>query len=116
MEKGIITLNIGYSLYYRFGEDDGDDGAKKDRSCGPQYQSTTVRVLTHFEAEPEEWQGQPDFLLGSDWQVDVTELVRDSLRVGDERVAKLSEEQVLIGLNTGTTKVQVRNRKKIQYV
>uniref|UniRef100_A0A8C2J9A4 Si:dkey-112m2.1 n=1 Tax=Cyprinus carpio TaxID=7962 RepID=A0A8C2J9A4_CYPCA len=88
-------------------EDDGDEGVKKDRSCGPQYQSTTVRVLTHFEAEPEEWQGQPDFLLGSDWQVDVTELVRDSLRVVDERVAKLSEEQVLIGLNTGITKVQV---------
>ncbi|XP_043077669.1 transmembrane protein 132C-like [Puntigrus tetrazona] len=91
----------------RSGEDDGDEGAKKDRSCGPQYQSTTVRVLTHFEAEPEEWQGQPDFLLGSDWQVDVTELVRDSLRVVDERVAKLSEEQVLIGLNTGITNVQV---------
>ncbi|XP_058613369.1 transmembrane protein 132C isoform X2 [Onychostoma macrolepis] len=91
----------------RSGEDDGDEGAKKDRSCGPQYQSTTVRVLTHFEAEPEEWQGQPDFLLGSDWQVDVTELVRDSLRVVDERVAKLSEEQVLVGLNTGITKVQV---------
>ncbi|XP_042603639.1 transmembrane protein 132C-like [Cyprinus carpio] len=88
-------------------EDDGDEGVKKDRSCGPQYQSTTVRVLTHFEAEPEEWQGQPEFLLGSDWQVDVTELVRDSLRVVDERVAKLSEEQVLIGLNTGITKVQV---------
>uniref|UniRef100_A0A673JLG4 Si:dkey-112m2.1 n=1 Tax=Sinocyclocheilus rhinocerous TaxID=307959 RepID=A0A673JLG4_9TELE len=89
----------------RSGEDDGDEGAKKDRSCGPQYQSTTVHVLTHFEAQPEEWQGQPDFLLGSDWQVDVTELVRDSLRVADERVAKLSEEQVLIGLNTGITKV-----------
>ncbi|XP_052393563.1 transmembrane protein 132C [Carassius gibelio] len=91
----------------RSGEDAGVEGAKKDRSCGPQYQSSTVRVLTHFEAEPEEWQGQPDFLLGSDWQVDVTELVRDSLRVADERVAKLSGEQVLIGLNTGITKVQV---------
>ncbi|XP_016107058.1 transmembrane protein 132C-like [Sinocyclocheilus grahami] len=91
----------------RSGEDDGVEGAKKDRSCGPQYQSTTVRVLTHFEAQPEEWQSQPDFLLGSDWQVDVTELVGDSLRVADERVAKLSEEQVLIGLNTGVTKVQV---------
>ncbi|XP_051533475.1 transmembrane protein 132C-like [Myxocyprinus asiaticus] len=89
------------------GEDDVDEGARKDRGCVPQYQSTTVRVLTHFEAEPEEWQGQPDWLLGSDWQVDVTELVRDSLRVGDERVARLSKEQVLIGLNTGTTKVQV---------
>ncbi len=103
-------------FYCRSGEVDGNEGAKKDRSCGPQYQSTTVRVLTHFEAEPEEWQGQPDFLLGSDWQVDVTELVRDSLRVVDERVAKLSEEQVLIGLNNGITKVQVRNRKNILYV
>lgn len=103
-------------FYCRSGEDDGDEGAKKDRSCSPQYQSTTVRVLTHFEAEPEEWQGQPDFLLGSDWQLDVTELVRDSLRVVDERVAKLSEEQVLIGLNTGITKVQVRNKKNVLYV
>uniref|UniRef100_A0A672KJQ7 Transmembrane protein 132C n=1 Tax=Sinocyclocheilus grahami TaxID=75366 RepID=A0A672KJQ7_SINGR len=100
-----VTLGIGYSFYCRSGEDDGVEGAKKDRSCGPQYQSTTVRVLTHFEAQPEEWQSQPDFLLGSDWQVDVTELVGDSLRVADERVAKLSEEQVLIGLNTGVTKV-----------
>ncbi|XP_051537026.1 transmembrane protein 132C-like [Myxocyprinus asiaticus] len=89
------------------GEDDEDEGARKDRGCVPQYQSTTVRVLTHFEAEPEEWQGQPDFLLGSDWQVDVTELVRDSLRVGNEQVARLSKEQVLIGLSTGTTNVQV---------
>ncbi|XP_055036415.2 transmembrane protein 132C isoform X2 [Misgurnus anguillicaudatus] len=91
------------------GEDDVDETVRKDRGCGPQYQSTTVRVLTHFEAEPEEWQGQPDFLLGSDWQVDVTELVRDSLKVEDERVARLSEEQVLIGLNTGTTKIQVKS-------
>ncbi|XP_057216931.1 transmembrane protein 132C [Triplophysa rosa] len=89
------------------GEDDMDEKALKDRGCGPQYQSTTVRVLTHFEAEPEEWQGQPDFLLGSDWQVDVTELVRDSMKLVDERVARLSEEQVLLGLNVGTTKVQV---------
>ncbi|TRY60462.1 hypothetical protein DNTS_028902, partial [Danionella cerebrum] len=91
----------------RSGEEDRDEAAKKDRSCAPQYQSSTFRVLTHFEAEPEEWQGQPDFLLGSDWQVDVTELVRDSLRVTDARVVKLSEEYVLIGLNPGTTKVQV---------
>lgn len=93
-----------------------DEKALKDRGCGPQYQSTTVRVLTHFEAEPEEWQGQPDFLLGSDWQVDVTELVRDSMKLVDDRVARLSEEQVLIGLNAGTTKVQVRDRNIKMYI
>uniref|UniRef100_A0A673H4M0 Si:dkey-112m2.1 n=1 Tax=Sinocyclocheilus rhinocerous TaxID=307959 RepID=A0A673H4M0_9TELE len=101
-----VPVDAANQRLAKSGEDD-NEGAKKDRSCGPQYQSTTVRVLTHFEAEPEEWQGQPDFLLGSDWQVDVTELVRDSLRVVDERLAKLSEEQILIGLNTGITKVQV---------
>ncbi|XP_056587186.1 transmembrane protein 132C [Triplophysa dalaica] len=95
------------SQRFGIGEDNMDEKALKDRGCGPQYQSTTVRVLTHFEAEPEEWQGQPDFLLGSDWQVDVTELVRDSMKLVDDRVARLSEEHVLIGLNAGTTKVQV---------
>ncbi|KAL7844053.1 hypothetical protein SRHO_G00225920 [Serrasalmus rhombeus] len=88
-------------------EDNEDEGSKRDRGCGPQYQSTTVRVLTHFEAEPEEWRGQPDFLLGSDWQVDVTELLRESMRVDDTRVASLLDGQVLMGLNTGTAKVQV---------
>ncbi|KAI4893199.1 hypothetical protein NFI96_018517 [Prochilodus magdalenae] len=89
------------------GEDDDDEGSRKDRGCGPQYQSTTVRVLTHFEAEPEEWRGQPDFLLGSDWQVDVTDLVHESMRVDDTRVASLLDGQVLMGLNIGTAKVQV---------
>ena len=74
----------------------------------PQYQSTTVHVLTHFVADgAEEGQGQQDFLLGSDWQVDVTELVQDSLRVEDQRVARLLQGQVVIGQNTGTTKLQV---------
>uniref|UniRef100_A0A8B9GW82 Si:dkey-112m2.1 n=1 Tax=Astyanax mexicanus TaxID=7994 RepID=A0A8B9GW82_ASTMX len=89
--------------------DDEDEAVRRDRGCGPQYQSTTVRVLTHFKAEPEEWRGQPEFLLGSDWQVDVTELVRDSLRVDDSRVAGLMNGQVLMGLNTGTAKIQVNS-------
>uniref|UniRef100_A0A3B1IXH7 Transmembrane protein 132C n=1 Tax=Astyanax mexicanus TaxID=7994 RepID=A0A3B1IXH7_ASTMX len=88
--------------------DDEDEAVRRDRGCGPQYQSTTVRVLTHFKAEPEEWRGQPEFLLGSDWQVDVTELVRDSLRVDDSRVAGLMNGQVLMGLNTGTNSAQHR--------
>ncbi len=92
---------------------------KEPRRTGAVVHSTRAppSVCSHtLRAEPEEWQGQPDFLLGSDWQVDVTELVRDSLRVVDERVAKLSEEQVLVGLNNGNHQVQVRNRKNILYV
>lgn len=67
-----------------------------------------MRVLTHFEAEPVEGRDQPDFLLGSDWQVDVTEFVKDLLKVEDSRVAKITDGLTLTGLNTGTTKVQVR--------
>lgn len=81
---------------------------RRERGCGPQYQSATVRVLTHFTAEPAERGGPADFLLGSDWQVDVTELVRESLRVLDARVARLQQGTVLMGMDTGTTKVQVR--------
>ncbi|KAF7697002.1 hypothetical protein HF521_005420 [Silurus meridionalis] len=91
----------------RSADDDEDEGSKRDRGCGPQYQSTTVRVLTHFEAEPGELRGQPDFLLGSDWQVDVTELVKDFLKVEDSKVAKITDGATLTGLNTGATKVQV---------
>ncbi|KAK1788394.1 hypothetical protein P4O66_016820, partial [Electrophorus voltai] len=83
------------------------EGVRRERACAPHYQSTTVRVLTHFEAEPEEGRGQQDFLLGSDWQVDVTELVRDFLKVDNTGVASLLEGPVLMGLNTGTAKVQV---------
>ncbi len=80
-----------------------------------QYQSTTLRVLTHFVADTGEVRGaaeedglsQQNFLLGSDWQVEVTQLVKDSLRLEDRKVAQLLEGQVLIGLSAGTTKLQV---------
>ena len=80
-----------------------------------QYQSTTLRVLTHFIADTgevkgateEEGQGQQTFLLGSDWQVEVTQLVKDSLRVEVPKVAQLLDGQVLIGLSPGITKLQV---------
>ncbi|KAF3848917.1 hypothetical protein F7725_015414 [Dissostichus mawsoni] len=79
------------------------------------YQSTTLRVLTHFIADTgevkgateEEGQGQQNFLLGSDWQVEVTQLVKDSLRVEVPKVAQLLDGQVLIGLSPGITKLQV---------
>lgn len=51
--------------------------------------------------------GQQNFLLGTDWQVDVTQMVKDSLRVVEPHIAQLLESQVLIGRNAGTTKLQV---------
>uniref|UniRef100_A0A3B4TVC8 Transmembrane protein 132C n=1 Tax=Seriola dumerili TaxID=41447 RepID=A0A3B4TVC8_SERDU len=93
--------------------DDTDE--RTENVCAPQYQSTTLRVLTHFIADTgevrgaaeEDGLGQQNFLLGSDWQVEVTQLVKDSLRVEDPKVAQLLEGQVLIGLSAGTTKLQV---------
>ncbi|XP_074474384.1 transmembrane protein 132C [Sebastes fasciatus] len=98
-------------------KDEGDAAAERTESgCVPQYQSTTLRVLTHFVADTgevrgaaaeEDGAGQPSFLLGSDWQVEVTQLVKDSLRVEVPKVAQLREGQVLIGVSAGITKLQV---------
>lgn len=110
---------LSYSFRYERVTDDKDsDGAadkRTENSCVAQYQSTTLRVLTHFVADTEESRGateedrmgQQNFLLGSDWQVEVTQLVKDSLRVEDPKVAQLLEGQVLIGVSTGNTKLQV---------
>ncbi|XP_056259433.1 transmembrane protein 132C [Seriola aureovittata] len=113
-----VPASAGNRRYERV-TDDKDDGdqadERTDNACAPQYQSTTLRVLTHFIADTEEVRGaaeedglgQQNFLLGSDWQVEVTQLVKDSLRVEDPKVAQLLEGQVLIGLSAGTTKLQV---------
>uniref|UniRef100_A0A8C8EIS1 Transmembrane protein 132C-like n=2 Tax=Oncorhynchus tshawytscha TaxID=74940 RepID=A0A8C8EIS1_ONCTS len=104
-----VPVATGNKRYERVSADDGDesDSERTESGCVPQYQSTTVRVLTHFVALGVDGNGQQDFLLGSDWQVDVTDLVQDLLRVEDQRVAYLLEGQVLMGLNTGTAKLQV---------
>lgn len=58
-------------------------------------------------ASEEDGLGQQNFLLGSDWQVEVTQLVKDSLRVADPNIVQLLDGQVLIGVSAGTTKLQV---------
>ncbi|XP_061554392.1 transmembrane protein 132C [Phycodurus eques] len=96
-------------------EDDNTGEERTEKSCAPQYQSTTLQVLTHFVSESEEVQeagdeeerGPQNFLLGSDWQVDVTQLVKDFLRVDDPKIARLWESQVIIGRSAGMTKIQV---------
>ncbi|XP_060040793.1 transmembrane protein 132D-like [Erinaceus europaeus] len=86
-------------------EEEEDD--RKGRGCTLQYQHAMVRVLTQFVAEPTDPGGQLTHLLGSDWQVDITELVTDFIQVEEPRIAKLQGGQVLIGQELGMTTIQI---------
>lgn len=68
-----------------------------------------VRVLTQFVAEAADRGGHLAHLLGSDWQVDITELVNDFMQVEEPRIAKLRGGQVLMGQELGMTTIQVSN-------
>ncbi|NXO27476.1 T132D protein, partial [Cisticola juncidis] len=87
--------------------EDEEDDEKKGRGCTLQYQHAMVRVLTQFVAESPEAGGQLSFLLGPDWQLDITHLVRDFLQVEEPRIARLHEGQVLVGLELGMTTIQI---------
>ncbi|KAL7827115.1 hypothetical protein SRHO_G00328330 [Serrasalmus rhombeus] len=84
--------------------EDDDDEERRGRGCTLQYQRAIVRVLTHFVADSG---GQLTYLLGSDWQVDITELVWDFLKVEDPRIARLLDGRLLEGMDTGMTSIQV---------
>ncbi|XP_061554393.1 transmembrane protein 132D [Phycodurus eques] len=90
-----------------------EEEMRKGRGCMLQYQHSTLRVLTHFEADsdalPDLLTGANpvDYFLGPDWQVDVTNLVRHSLKVADPDVASVKDGEVLQGRAVGTTTVQV---------
>ncbi|KAJ6656590.1 hypothetical protein lerEdw1_003477 [Lerista edwardsae] len=87
--------------------DDEEEDERKGRGCTLQYQHAMVRVLTQFVAEPSEPGGQVAYLLGSDWQVDITELVSDFIQVEEPRIAKLQDGQVLVGQELGMTTIQI---------
>ncbi|KAM3864887.1 transmembrane protein 132C-like [Diretmus argenteus] len=78
-----------------------------ERGCSPVFQRSAVQVLSQFTAQDS--QSRTTHLLGSsDWFVDVTELVRNWMRVEDPRVASLSSTQNnLIGLRPGKTSLHV---------
>uniref|UniRef100_A0A8D0D1G0 Transmembrane protein 132C n=1 Tax=Sander lucioperca TaxID=283035 RepID=A0A8D0D1G0_SANLU len=59
----------------RDSEDDEDD-ERKGKGCTLQYQYALVRVLTHFVAEPSDPGGEMVYMLGADWQADITHLVQ----------------------------------------
>ncbi|XP_006894743.1 PREDICTED: transmembrane protein 132D [Elephantulus edwardii] len=84
-----------------------DEEERRARGCALQYQHALVRVLTQFVAEAAEPGGHPAHLLGSDWQVDITELVHDFMQVEDAKIARLQGGQVLIGQELGMTTIQI---------
>ncbi|XP_007565945.1 transmembrane protein 132C-like [Poecilia formosa] len=113
-----VPVSAGSRRYERVTDD--NDGAygqeeRTENACVAQYQSTSLHVLTQFVTDAGDFRGameegrpgQQNFLLGTDWHVDVTQLVKESLRVQDPTIAELLESQVLIGLSSGTTKLQV---------
>ncbi|CAL8247526.1 unnamed protein product [Merluccius merluccius] len=87
--------------------EDEDDEDRRGRSCTLQYQNAMVRVLTQFVAEVPDMRGQMSFMLGSDWQVDITELIRDFLKVEHSHIAQLLDGRILMGLDVGMTAIQV---------
>ncbi|XP_061458973.1 transmembrane protein 132B [Rhineura floridana] len=87
--------------------DEDEDDEKKGRGCTLQYQHAMVRVLTQFVTESSDLGGQLTYMLGSEWQFDITDLVADFMKVEESKVAKLQDGRVLIGREQGITTVQV---------
>uniref|UniRef100_A0A8C9J899 Transmembrane protein 132D n=2 Tax=Panthera tigris TaxID=9694 RepID=A0A8C9J899_PANTA len=91
----------------RDSEEEEEDERRGGRGCTLQYQHAMVRVLTQFVAEAADRGGHLVHLLGSDWQVDITELVNDFTQVEEPRIARLQGGQVLIGQELGMTTIQI---------
>ncbi|KAK2840612.1 hypothetical protein Q7C36_012191 [Tachysurus vachellii] len=87
--------------------DDEDDEERRGRTCTLQYQRAIIRILTHFVAESAEVPNQLTYMLGSDWQMDITGLVWDFLKVEDPRIARVQDGRLLEGVSTGMTSIQV---------
>ena len=94
----------------RDSEDEEDDD-RRGRSCALQYQHALVRILTHFVAETGA-RGQSGYMLGTDWQVDITELVWEFVKVENEQIAQLTDGRVLVGRGPGMTSIQVGELKQ----
>ncbi|XP_063081551.1 transmembrane protein 132B isoform X2 [Cavia porcellus] len=86
--------------------EDEDDEERKGRGCSLQYQHALVRVLTQFVAEAPDV-GQLTFMLGPDWQFDITDLVTEFMKVEEPKIAELQDGRTLAGREPGITTVQV---------
>ncbi|XP_061156151.1 transmembrane protein 132E [Syngnathus typhle] len=87
--------------------DEDEDDRRVSRGCTLQYQRALVKVLTQFHTTSSEGTDQVITMLGPDWQLDVTDLVQDSLKVADPRVAELVDRTILVGLELGSTVLKV---------
>ncbi|KAM3939922.1 transmembrane protein 132B [Leptodactylus fuscus] len=87
--------------------EDEEDDEKKGRGCSLQYQHAMVRVFTQFVAESSDASGQLTYMLGPDWQFDITDLVSDFMKVEESKIATLEAGKVLVGREPGITTVQV---------
>ncbi|XP_041059150.1 transmembrane protein 132C-like isoform X1 [Carcharodon carcharias] len=87
--------------------DDEDDDEKKGKGCTLQYQRALVRVLTQFVAETLDPGGQLVYMLGNDWQADITDLVTDFLKMDNPQIAKLENGRILSGQELGMATIQV---------
>uniref|UniRef100_F6RVD1 Transmembrane protein 132C n=1 Tax=Ornithorhynchus anatinus TaxID=9258 RepID=F6RVD1_ORNAN len=87
--------------------DDDDEDERRGRGCALQFQHAMVRVLTQFVAEGSNPWGQLSYLLSSDWQFDISDLVTDFMKLEEPHVAKLQDGKILIGKEVGMTTVQV---------
>ncbi|KAM7087236.1 transmembrane protein 132A [Molossus nigricans] len=87
----------------------GEEAERRARGCRLQYQRAGVRFLVPFAAHPLDGGRRLTHLLGPDWLLDVTHLVAPHARVQDPRVASLEGGRVLVGLEPGTTSIEVRS-------
>ncbi|KAJ8266361.1 hypothetical protein GJAV_G00129530, partial [Gymnothorax javanicus] len=100
----------------RDSDDEEEDDRKVSRGCTLQYQHAQVKVLTQFHTTSSEGTDQVITMLGPDWHVDITDLVQDSLKVSDPRVAELVDRTVLVGREVGTSTLKVESPLAVEAV
>ncbi|XP_051552034.1 transmembrane protein 132E isoform X1 [Myxocyprinus asiaticus] len=100
----------------RDSDDDDEDDRKVSRGCTLQYQRAQVKVLTQFHTTSTEGTNQMITMLGPDWQVDVTELVQDSLKVVDARVAELVDRTMLMANELGSSTLKVESPLAVEAI
>ncbi|XP_047425005.1 transmembrane protein 132D isoform X2 [Mugil cephalus] len=92
-----------------------EEEMRRGRGCMLQYQHSTVKVLATFVARPDAdvppdpltGEEPVEYFLGSDWKVDVTNLVRSSIKVSDPDVARVQDGVLVQGRAVGTTAIRV---------
>ncbi|XP_078713859.1 transmembrane protein 132D-like isoform X2 [Lampetra fluviatilis] len=82
-----------------------EDEDGKARGCTLQSQHATLKVWTHFIASNDV--GQVTSMLGSDWLVDVTFLVKDHVTVRNPAIARVRHGTIVVAQQPGRTFVQV---------